>query len=74
MTFLWYLLTLIFGLDVPQSAQNIERQAQSPTTTNNASGANAQARKGGGTGGIDKFGGHGPIIVVEDTHFKMGEQ
>ena len=74
MTFLFYLLSLLFGLEVtpasevPQSQQ--AKQAQVSSQTNN--GAQQRIMLGGGGGG-DKRGGHGPIIVVEDIHFKMGD-
>lgn len=73
MTFLFYLLSLLFGFEVtpasevPQNQQ--AKQAQVSSQTNNT----AQQRIMLGGGGGDRRGGHGPIIVVEDIHFKMGD-
>lgn len=73
MAFLFYLLSLLFGFEVaPASDVQVNQQAKQAQVSSQTSNT-AQQRIMLGGGGGDKRGGHGPIIVVEDIHFKMGD-
>lgn len=74
MSFLHYLLALLFGFsgassDKYSSEKSPLRPATQVSTTSNTS--NNQRK----TGGPDRIGGHnhGPIIIIEDTHYKAND-
>jgi hypothetical protein len=74
MSFFSYLLAWLLGLlgvaSPANQTENLQKSAVSPQSTTTTASAN---RFGGGERTIRDVRGYGPIIVIEDTHFREGE-